>query len=67
MHSYITVVTMVTVVMVICLCVSQEDKHWRSITLYSAGWVDCVRAPIVALSITYTYWPVSPQTYRPEL
>ncbi|XP_014678865.1 PREDICTED: uncharacterized protein KIAA1109-like, partial [Priapulus caudatus] len=42
-----------------------ENKHWRSVTVHSAGWVDCVRAPIVALSITYTYWPIAPHSNGP--
>lgn len=43
-----------------------SDKKWRRCANRENGWVDCWTVPIVALSITYTYYPVPPRTYAPK-
>ncbi|XP_013788681.2 uncharacterized protein KIAA1109-like [Limulus polyphemus] len=37
-----------------------DSKKWRNIAQPSARWIDCWSVPILALSITYTYYPVPP-------
>ncbi|XP_074602504.1 transmembrane protein KIAA1109 homolog tweek isoform X2 [Brevipalpus obovatus] len=43
-----------------------SDKKWRRCATRENGWLDCWTVPIVALSITYTYYPVPPKTHAPK-
>lgn len=42
------------------------DKGWRNIVTSSNGWTDCWSAPIMALVISYTYWPMPPKATIPK-
>lgn len=43
------------------------DKKWRNLCKLSSGWVDCWSVPLVALSIAYTYHPVTPMGQQTDL
>nr|XP_027205737.1 transmembrane protein KIAA1109-like [Dermatophagoides pteronyssinus] len=35
-----------------------HKRKWKNIVSYSNHWYDCINAPIVAISITYDFWPM---------
>lgn len=47
-----------------CSDVFSSNNKWRNIVKGSNGWIDCWSAPIVALSISFLYWPIP---YREEV
>src|SRR5699024_4524253 len=42
----------------ICLSLCFHSRKWTNIVSRENHWYECMSAPIVALSITYDYWPM---------